>query len=83
MTTYAVRAALLGSHAETSFPNWVAICFSLGFPDSIFPANGRTYRPNLGTPLTEYTGNSLLKEGTPLTDENWLDSVLYVVPNVH
>ena len=39
MTSYGVHAAhLISSHAETSFPNWVAICFSPGFPGLDFPS---------------------------------------------
>ena len=80
-TTYRVHAALLGSHAETSFPNWVTICFSLGFPDTIFLANGSDALLGLakmqkevpikpGNCTAEYTGTALLKNGIPLTDEN-------------
>ena len=39
MTTFAVHAAhLISSHAETSFPNLAAICFSPGFPGLRFPS---------------------------------------------
>ena len=65
---------ILGSQPQTSFPNWASICFSLGFPDLIFLANGVDALQGLAT--AEYTGSALLKEGTPLTDDNLGYSVI-------
>ena len=81
---YCVHAPNSRFRCANFIPDWATICFSLGFPDSIFLANGydalpglakmpkNKYQPNLGTALlnTQYAGSALLKEGTPLTDDN-------------
>ena len=70
LTTYSVHAALLGSHAQNFIPNWVAICFPLGFPDFVFLATGADAHHGLAM-QKKHTNQTWELHGTPLTDENW------------